>query len=133
MKEAAISRVPFVGPEGSPGALMEAAFERLLQGMIRREVRAALEEGGKGEPCQTSAAAPPSGYLKVRDAARHAAVKPETIRAWITSGKLPLRRSGRHYVVSIADLEAFLRGTPPVARPFDPKERALELLARHRK
>jgi excisionase family DNA binding protein len=85
-----------------------------LHDVVRSELRAALSEG----PIRNGNDA----YLSVTGAARHAAVAPGTIRAWIRAGRLPARRAGRVFRVCRDDLERFLAGGPTVnAREIDEK------------
>jgi excisionase family DNA binding protein len=76
-----------------------------LAAIVRREIRAAVEELQGGAPEAMSSA----------QAARRAGVTPKTVRAWIEAGALPALRRGRRLVIRRADLEAYLHGEAPKA------------------
>ena len=82
------------------------ALENVIRALVREEVRAAVAE------VLTRNAAPvvaqEGGYLSISGAAAFAAVHPGTLRRWITTGRLPVRRAGRVYRIARAELEAFL-------------------------
>lgn len=81
----------------------------------------------------TPAAAPvkPSGYLSVPQAAEYASVSRDTIRDWISAGRLPHRRVGRHYRVTRDDLDRALanHGAPS---KVDLGARAMAIIRRAR-
>src|SRR5690349_4991032 len=82
------------------------ALEAVIRALVREEVRAAVAE------VLTRNAAPAAvlegGYLSIGGAAAFAAVHPGTLRRWIRTGRLPVRRAGRVYRIARAELEAFL-------------------------
>ncbi len=82
-----------------------SALEEVIRGIVRDEVRAAV-----AEVMTRNRAAPvtDSGYLSISGAARFASVAPGTLRRWIRTGRLPVRRAGRVYRIARAELEAFL-------------------------
>ena len=83
-----------------------ATLEEVIRAIVRDEVRAAVAEA-----LARSGAAPAvheGGYLSIARAARFAAVAPGTLRRWIRTGRLPVRRAGRVYRIARAELEAFL-------------------------
>ncbi len=51
----------------------------------------------------------PGDLLRIEDAAALATVKPSTIRAWLTQGKLPRVKIGRCTRILRQDLEEFIR------------------------
>jgi excisionase family DNA binding protein len=76
----------------------------IVRSVVREEVRAALAEprlrNGRG--------AGDDGYLSISSAAAYAAVAPGTLRRWIRTGRLPVRRAGRVYRIARNELEDFL-------------------------
>jgi excisionase family DNA binding protein len=81
---------------------LEHALRDIVRDVVREELRAVLGErdarGGGGE----------KGYLSIARAAEFADVAPGTLRRWIRTGRLPVRRAGRVYRVARTELEAFL-------------------------
>lgn len=79
--------------------------ERALRAVIADVVRRVLRE---------ERAPPPAGaeYLSVADAARVAAVTPQTIRAWMTAGRLRRYRAGRELRVRRTELDELLAAAP---------------------
>jgi excisionase family DNA binding protein len=74
--------------------------------MVREEVRAAVAEVlTRNAPVRAS---DEGGYVSIGGAAAVAAVHPGTLRRWIRTGRLPVRRAGRVYRIARAELEAFL-------------------------
>jgi excisionase family DNA binding protein len=88
-------------PSPSPEAALASAFRQLVQTEVAAQVAAALDRRlAAGE------------LLSTAEAAAHARVTPETIRRWVTAGKLTEHRAGREVRVARADLDALLhRGT----------------------
>lgn len=88
----------------------EALFRTILREEVRHVVR---DELGRAPT------APAAGdLLKVLEAAAIAAVTPQTIRSWISSGRLPARGSGRLLRVKRTDLERlFIRPGPSDGTP----------------
>ena len=84
-------------------------LEAAIRAMVREEVRAAVAEVlTRNAPAR---AAEEGGYLSIAGAARFASVAPGTLRRWIRTGRLPVRRAGRVYRIARAELEAFLERT----------------------
>ena len=81
-------------------------LEEVIRAIVREEVRAAVAEVlTRNAPAR---GADDGGYLSIAGAARFASVAPGTLRRWIRTGRLPVRRAGRVYRVARAELEAFL-------------------------
>ena len=90
------------------GALDET-IRTIVRDVVREEVRAALEERAADAPRRNgSQAVTDGGYLSIARAAVFADVAPGTLRRWIRSGRLPVRRAGRVYRIARAELEDFL-------------------------
>lgn len=85
---------------------LDLALRAIVREAVREEMRAILAEQGARN------VGPPGGegqgYLSIARAAAFADVAPGTLRRWIRSGRLPVRRAGRVYRVGRADLEDFL-------------------------
>lgn len=82
-----------------------AQWVRAIVGpVVRDEVRAALAE----RRVRNGRDAGDDGYLSIASAAAHAAVAPGTLRRWIRTGRLPVRRAGRVYRIARSELEDFL-------------------------
>lgn len=86
---------------------LENALRSIVRDVVRDEVRAALAEHG-GVRNAAAASPPGSGYLSIAKAAEFADVAPGTLRRWIRTGRLPVRRAGRVYRIGRAELEEFL-------------------------
>lgn len=103
-----------------------ATLEEIVRAIVREEVQAAVREvmtrNARGPP------AGEDGYLSISAAARFASVAPGTLRRWIRTGRLPVRRAGRVYRIARAELEAFLeregRDVDVVARAREIRKRA---------
>lgn len=81
-------------------------LEAAIRAIVREEVRAAVAEVlTRNAPAR---AADEGGYVSIGGAAAFAAVHPGTLRRWIRTGRLPVRRAGRVYRIARAELEAFL-------------------------
>lgn len=82
-----------------------STLEEVIRTIVREEVRAALAEA-----LIRNAPAKPAdgGYLSIVGAAGYASVAPGTLRRWIRSGRLPVRRAGRVYRIARSELDAFL-------------------------
>lgn len=93
-----------------------------LREIIREELRAAAELRPAPEARPALA-----GYLSVPRAAEYADCSEETIRGWIHAGRLPRRRKGRQYLVSIADLDRVLADDPRPT-PVDLARRKEEII-----
>ena len=85
---------------------MAGTLEEIIRAIVREEVRSSVVEvmGRNG----ASAPVADGGYLSIAGAAAFAAVHPGTLRRWIRTGRLPVRRAGRVYRIARAELEAFL-------------------------
>ena len=96
-------------PSSMAGALDET-LRAIVRDVVREEIRAALSERAvdairrNGSPEAMHA----DGYLSIAHAAAFADVAPGTLRRWIRSGRLPVRRAGRVYRIARAELEDFL-------------------------
>jgi excisionase family DNA binding protein len=105
-------------------------LEETIQAAVAREIDRALVELRRllaELPAKDS-------YLPVRDAAKLAAVHPDTIRAWMKAGQLPAHYAGRELRVKLKELEAFMRtgGGTKGERPSIEDE-AAQALARIRR
>lgn len=87
---------------------LEQAVRAIVRDVVREEVRAALDEAAMRNG--KHAGASPQGYLSIAKAAELADLAPGTLRRWIRTGRLPVRRAGRVYRIGRADLEDFLAG-----------------------
>lgn len=103
------------------------SLESRVRGIVRDVVREELQAALATISTRRNAAASPTGYLSIANAATFADVAPGTLRRWIRTGRLSARRAGRVFRVDRAELEAFLardgRGPGIV-------ERAREIVAR---
>ncbi len=87
------------------------SFDDVLSATIRDAVREAVRE----EVARLVADLKPAkrvdlpSYLSAEDAAAIADVTPDTVRAWVSEGRLPRYGAGRLIRVRLDDLEAFLR------------------------
>ena len=97
-------------PIGAASALDET-LRAIVRDVVREEVRAALSECATDATRRNSSggAMRGDGYLSIARAAAFADVAPGTLRRWIRSGRLPVRRAGRVYRIARAELEDFLR------------------------
>ncbi len=98
-----------------PGAL-DATIRSIVRDVVREEIRSAFDDraGAIARNGNPNANAGEGGYLSITRAAALAAVAPGTLRRWIKAGRIPVRRAGRVYRVSRAELDAFLRcGSSP--------------------
>lgn len=82
-------------------------LEDAIRAIVREEVRGVVAEV-MVRNVATAPVAGVGGYLSITKAAAFAAVHPGTLRRWITTGRLPVRRAGRVYRIARAELEAFL-------------------------
>ena len=96
-----------------------------LRAVVREEIRAALVE-------IRPSATPENAYLSVKKAAALAAVHPDTLRSWITAGRLPEHRAGRELRVRELDLHRFLDGGSGVQGRPTSEEVASAILSRKR-
>lgn len=95
----------------------EAQMEVLLRRVVREELRDALTEMQAPAPAMADDSRKVQ-LLTVPEVARRCGdAHPATVRAWITSKRLKASRPGRHYMVKISDLEAFLAGPPVSVEP----------------
>lgn len=110
-------------PTSVAGAL-DQTLRAIIRDVVREEVRAALSL----DATQRNSAARAThgdGYLSIARAAAFADVAPGTLRRWIRSGRLPVRRAGRVYRIARAELEDFLRRQ---GRSADVMTRAREIV-----
>jgi excisionase family DNA binding protein len=112
-------------------------LDETIRAAVREEVRTALrEELPEALRTTLKTRAPPtmeSSYLSTAEAAKTARVRPETIRAWISAGKLAEHWAGRERRVRRDELEAFMAGEPGRGpAEVDLKQTARGLLAKHR-
>lgn len=92
-------------------SVLDETIRALVRDVVREEIRAALSERTT-DPLRrnaASAARHEDGYLSIARAAVFADVAPGTLRRWIRSGRLPVRRAGRVYRIGRAELEDFLQ------------------------
>lgn len=87
---------------------LEETLRAIVRDVVREEVRAALAEHTGGTQRRNADPLSDDGYLSIARAARFADVAPGTLRRWIRSGRLPVRRAGRVYRVARVELEDFL-------------------------
>lgn len=103
------------GREGNKASSVAGALDETLRSIVRdvvrEEVRAALSERAADVTRRNGSAAAThgDGYLSISRAAVFADVAPGTLRRWIRSGRLPVRRAGRVYRIARAELEDFLQ------------------------
>jgi excisionase family DNA binding protein len=97
-------------PSSVPGALDET-LRAIIRDVVREEIRAALSERAVDMVRRNGAPEAPhgDGYFSIARAAAFADVAPGTLRRWIRSGRLPVRRAGRVYRIARAELEDFLQ------------------------
>ncbi len=87
---------------------LDANIRAIVRDVVREEIRVALHDYQRGH----RNAAPANGegsYLSIAHAASIADVAPGTLRRWIKSGRLPVRRAGRVYRIPRGALDEFLR------------------------
>jgi excisionase family DNA binding protein len=80
-------------------------LREMVRDVVRQEIRAALVDSTL---CEGRRNGSTDVYLSIAKAARVADVAPGTLRRWIRSGRLPVRRAGRVYRIGRGELEAFL-------------------------
>ncbi len=90
----------------SAPATLESSLRSIVRDVVREELRAALSE--RGERNTRGLDGNENGYLSIARAAKFADVAPGTLRRWIRTGRLPVRRAGRVYRIGRAELEDFL-------------------------
>ena len=96
--------------------------ERALRALLADVVRQVLREE---RPPPT-----PSEYVSVADAARRAAVTPQTIRTWMSAGRLGRYQAGRELRVKTSELEELLSGGARPKETLSPEEAAARELRR---
>jgi excisionase family DNA binding protein len=91
--------------------VLDETIRAILRDVVREEVRAALSERAADAIRRNGSAEAmhADGYLSIAHAAAFADVAPGTLRRWIRSGRLPVRRAGRVYRIARAELEDFLQ------------------------
>ena len=94
--------------------------ETKLRALVRDEVRCVIRE---------ELASNTSEFLSVADAARAASVSPQTIRKWMSEGKLPRHAAGRVLRIRRTDLEKCLTTRAPSPSTESPEELALAAYA----
>lgn len=102
-------------------------IEDILRRIIREELELALAPIRDGLGSRPPKAAPE--LLTTSEAARLARVTPETVRTWISAGRLAEHRSGRRLLIRRPDLIDLLRttGKDPVAGAVEAELRLLKL------
>jgi excisionase family DNA binding protein len=100
--------------------------EEEIREVVRTELRAGLAE------LRHLLEQRPAGdrYLSVANAAAHAEVHPDTIRAWLKAGQLPTHHAGRELRVKLSELEAFMAGSRTNGERPSVEEEAAQALAR---
>ncbi len=112
----------------SLGSAIDLSLRELLREVLREEIRAALRELLPAATAQVTT--PPSAYLSTAEAADLARVRPETVRAWITAGRLRGHRAGREWRIRRDELEALMAvGVERAAEQVDLDGRARDILA----
>lgn len=94
----------------SEASALDATIRSIVRDVVREEIRAAFDDRARASARNANANGGEGGYLSITRAATLADVAPGTLRRWIKAGRLPVRRAGRVYRVSRADLDTFLRG-----------------------
>jgi excisionase family DNA binding protein len=105
---------------------LDETIRNLVREVVREELRTALAERAADMQRRNRDPRSADGYISIARAARFADVAPGTLRRWIRSGRLPVRRAGRVYRVSQVELEDFLARKGPSAAVV---ERASEIVA----
>jgi excisionase family DNA binding protein len=100
----------------------EAAF----RAMVAEEVRRVLREEMQRQPDREE-------YLPVAEAARIAAVVPDTIRTWIRQGRLTERWAGRELRVIRSELDRLLATPATAGGDPTPEEEARRYVRRREK
>ena len=90
----------------------ERALRALLADVVRQVLREERPTAGTSE------------YLSVADTGRRAAVTAQTIRAWMTPGRLGRYRAGRELRVKARQLEELLAGGREPEDALSPEESA---------
>jgi excisionase family DNA binding protein len=95
----------------SAASALDETLRAIVRDVVREEVRAALSEYAADATRRNGSAGATrgDGYLSIARAAAFADVAPGTLRRWIRSGRLPVRRAGRVYRIARAELEDLLR------------------------
>ena len=111
MTEAKADRAPQERRLIGAASALDETLRAIVRDVVREEVRAALSECAADATRRNSpgGAMRGDGYLSIARAAAFADVAPGTLRRWIRSGRLPVRRAGRVYRIARAELEDFLR------------------------
>lgn len=104
-------------------------LEDSLRSIVREEIRAALREEGAARATPPPAIRPK--LLTTVAIAGMCDVTPDTVRNWISSGKLQAKKRNRSFVVEPAELERFLSKAP--ATDIDDDERLKLILGRRPK
>ncbi len=109
-----------------------SSLDEAIRGIIRDEVRAVLREElsgllGRAAPTPLKAVTSGSDYLPTKAAAAIAGVRPETIRIWVTSHRLPAHWAGNRMRIRRDQLEAFLVDGGATEHAVDLEVRAREL------
>ncbi len=102
-------------------------IEDIVRRIIREELELALAPLRTDHDAPTPSAT--SELLTTSEAATLARVTPETVRAWVSAGRLAGHRSGRRLLVRRSDLMDLLRasGNDPVAGAVETELRLLKL------
>ncbi len=114
-----------------------SSLEEVVRLIVREEMRAVLREELSGlvapppsAPPSTPLKAVVSGdeYLPTKEAARVAGVRPETIRIWVTSKRLPAHWAGTRLRIRRDQLESFLSSGGGEQHAVDMEVRARDIL-----
>jgi excisionase family DNA binding protein len=92
---------------GSTLGALDETIRALVRDVVREELKVALS--GHATATLQRNGRHDDGYFSIARAAIFADVAPGTLRRWIRSGRLPVRRAGRVYRIARAELEDFLR------------------------
>ena len=104
---------------------IRAVLREEMQRVLREELRAALADVRAADSAGEQ-------YLSVFKAAAVAGVHPDTIRAWVKSGRLPEHRAGRELRIRYDELRRFLDGDEGEKNRPTADEEAATILARKR-
>jgi excisionase family DNA binding protein len=100
----------------------EGALRTLIASEVRKVVREELARAPDGGAADD--------YVSVKSAARIASVATDTIRDWITKGRLGRFSAGRVLRVKRSELDALLASPAPSSAPSTPEAAAAAYLRR---
>lgn len=96
-----------------------------MRRLVKDAVRDLLRDEFRALAREMAEATPASPFLRIADAAALVQVHPQTVRRWITTGKLPVHGEGRMVRVKQEDLERLLAAAPSGAIDFAARARDL--------